>query len=80
MAEDAWWQSVARIDRTFQRSRLVAVVFAAGAGVSFLMGWTVAGGLTSLVATTAATIMIFTWFRRDDLTRNPHKMNGDRPR
>jgi hypothetical protein len=80
MQHDSWWQSMARIDRTFQQSRLVAVLCAAGAAVSFLMGWTIAGGLTSLIATTAATIMIFTWFRRDDLARTAHKMDGDRQR
>lgn len=79
MQRDGWWHSGARIDGTFQRSRVVAIVFAAAAGISFLMGWTVAGGLTSLVATTAATIMIFTWFRRDDLTRSARKMD-DRSR
>ncbi len=80
MPIDTWWHSVARIDRTFQRSRLIAVISAAASAASFLVGWTVTGGLTSLVATTAATIMLFTWFRRDDLTRNANKMDGDRHR
>jgi hypothetical protein len=62
-----WWQSIERIEQTFQQSRIVAILGAAAAAASFLMGWTLAGGMASLVGATAATIMIFTWFRRDDL-------------
>lgn len=78
MAKQPWWQSVERIHATFLRARIIAIVFGASALVSFLMQWpAVLGGLLSLVATTAATITLFTWFRHDDLARTEGQTRTD---
>ncbi len=66
----AFWDSLERMDATFHRARLVAIVFTCLALIAWLLPLPFVTVPAAIVANVAILIALFTWFRREDLARS----------
>jgi hypothetical protein len=67
----AWWQSYDRLDAIFGTARNAAIGAFTLAAASWIAGLTMPAILLVIGGTTAVLIALFSWFRRDDLSRGP---------
>ena len=76
MATTEMWDSLERMDALFRRARGTALVCAAFALATWLIWVPYVAVPFSVAATTAILIMMFSWFRKEDLRQRqnaPHK-------
>jgi len=79
MPASPWWDSYDRIDRTFRRARNTAIVASGLAIVSWGLGLVLIAVPATVLTMVAILITLFTWFRRDDLSR-PANRPDEKPR
>jgi hypothetical protein len=69
MSSPSWWDSLEKMDRSYRLARNISVV---GAGLSICAWglWLQFVAVPLTILTSVAILMaLFTWFRRDDLSR-----------
>jgi hypothetical protein len=64
-----WWHSFERMDALFRVSRNVAIAALTLGAACWIGGLPLAAVAGAVAGTTAVLIMLFSWFRRDDLAR-----------
>jgi uncharacterized YccA/Bax inhibitor family protein len=71
MRGPAWWHSFARMDALFRGARTVAIAAFTIGAASWIGEVPIAAVLGVIGGTTAVLVMLFAWFRSDDLGRAP---------
>jgi len=67
MTYPAMWDSLERMDRLFRRTRATALVCGGLAAVCWAIWLVVVAVPLSVVASTAVLVMMFAWFRKEDI-------------
>ena len=70
MAGPRWWRSYERLDALFRVFRNLAIAAFTLAAACWIAEVTIPAVLLVIGGTTAILIALFSWFRRDDLSRS----------
>ena len=70
MSGRGWWHSLERIDMIFRWSVNAAIGAFTLAAMGWILGFTLVAVASIVLATTAVLLALFSWFRRDDLSRS----------